>query len=157
MYDKLEDMPTCIVPGNRKEKYELLKNIPENETMHKCNHCNYIFDISQGGQANILTILKTRCYVYCPRCGEKFPELMCKVDAYSVVLKIQGKDCRKGTIIPNTDLCPICDRPMCPECYNHSVVSLSRVTGYVQDVSGWNNGKRQELKDRKRYAIGSMS
>jgi len=29
------------------------------------------------------------------------------------------------------------------------VEHLSRVTGYIQAVSGWNEGKKQELKDRK--------
>ena len=80
---------------------------------------------------------------------------MCKVDGYSAVLKIQGINCRKGEVIPGTDLCPVCNRAMCPECWNHSVVSLSRVTGYVQDVDGWNNAKKQELRDRTRYAIMS--
>jgi anaerobic ribonucleoside-triphosphate reductase len=32
-------------------------------------------------------------------------------------------------------------------------VQVSRVTGYLQDVSGWNAGKRQELKDRMRYSV----
>ncbi len=149
----IEELPTCIVPSEREEIYEMLKSLPENDTVYKCHHCNLIFDISHGGQANILTILKTRIYVYCPRCGETNPDLICKVDAYSVILKIQGKGCRKGDVIAGTDLCPICNRPMCPECWNHSVVSLSRVTGYVQDISGWNDAKKQELKDRKRYAI----
>jgi len=27
------------------------------------------------------------------------------------------------------------------------------VTGYLQEVSGWNAGKQQELKDRKRYTV----
>jgi transcription elongation factor Elf1 len=29
----------------------------------------------------------------------------------------------------------------------------SRVTGYMQKVSGWNQGKQQEFFDRKRYSI----
>lgn len=29
----------------------------------------------------------------------------------------------------------------------------SRITGYYQNVSGWNSGKLQELKDRKRYEM----
>jgi len=29
----------------------------------------------------------------------------------------------------------------------------SRITGYYQNVSGWNKGKIQELKDRRRYGI----
>jgi anaerobic ribonucleoside-triphosphate reductase len=38
-----------------------------------------------------------------------------------------------------------------PICSRHNVTQLSRVTGYIGDVKGWNAGKQQELKDRKRY------
>ena len=47
--------------------------------------------------------------------------------------------------------CPICGEPMCPDCSNHSVTQLSRVTGYIQDVAGFNAGKKQELIDRTKY------
>ena len=30
---------------------------------------------------------------------------------------------------------------------------FSRITGYYQKIEGWNAGKIQELKDRKRYGI----
>jgi anaerobic ribonucleoside-triphosphate reductase len=33
----------------------------------------------------------------------------------------------------------------------------SRITGYVQKVSGWNKGKQQEFLDRKRYNLGHES
>jgi len=33
---------------------------------------------------------------------------------------------------------------------------MSRVTGYMQAVSGWNEAKKQELKDRKRYNASEM-
>jgi len=29
----------------------------------------------------------------------------------------------------------------------------SRITGYYQNVSGWNKGKIEELKDRRRYGV----
>lgn len=45
---------------------------------------------------------------------------------------------------------------VCPNCGSENVDQLSRVTGYIQAVSGWNNSKKQELKDRKRYEIGEM-
>jgi len=32
-------------------------------------------------------------------------------------------------------------------------VQLSRITGYIQDVSGWNAGKRKELELRRRYTV----
>lgn len=47
--------------------------------------------------------------------------------------------------------CEICGLPMCPDCFNHGVTQLSRVTGYIQDVAGWNAGKKQELADRDKH------
>ena len=47
--------------------------------------------------------------------------------------------------------CEICGKPMCPDCSNHGVTQLSRVTGYIQDVAGFNAGKKQELADRKKH------
>ncbi len=41
----------------------------------------------------------------------------------------------------------------CPKCGSEKVQHLSRITGYLQAVEGWNAGKRQELKDRKRVEI----
>jgi len=52
---------------------------------------------------------------------------------------------------PNVILCPICNDPICPECGSHDVVGVSRVTGYLSDVSGWRNSKKAEFKDRQRY------
>jgi anaerobic ribonucleoside-triphosphate reductase len=37
---------------------------------------------------------------------------------------------------------------MCPICGSHDVAQVSRITGYLGDVAGWNAAKRQELKDR---------
>jgi anaerobic ribonucleoside-triphosphate reductase len=39
----------------------------------------------------------------------------------------------------------------CPNCGSSDVDHISRITGYLQAVSGWNSAKRQELEDRKRY------
>lgn len=49
--------------------------------------------------------------------------------------------------------CQVCNQAMCPVCGNHNVTQLSRVTGYVSAVIGWNNAKQQELKDRQHYNI----
>lgn len=38
----------------------------------------------------------------------------------------------------------------CPNCDSENVDWLSRVTGYLQSVKGWNEAKRQELRDRHR-------
>ncbi|MFP4654133.1 MAG: anaerobic ribonucleoside-triphosphate reductase [Methanohalobium sp.] len=44
----------------------------------------------------------------------------------------------------------------CPNCGSDNVEFLSRVTGYIQAVGGWNEAKKQELEDRKRYASVDM-
>lgn len=38
----------------------------------------------------------------------------------------------------------------CPDCGGETEI-YSRITGYLQKVSGWNDGKKEEFKDRKRY------
>ncbi|MCL7413048.1 MAG: anaerobic ribonucleoside-triphosphate reductase, partial [ANME-2 cluster archaeon] len=45
----------------------------------------------------------------------------------------------------------------CPNCASSNVEHLSRVTGYIQAVDGWNNGKKQELKDRRKYGAADMT
>lgn len=74
---------------------------------------------------------------------------LCPVHEYAGML---NKSCKKA--VSTIKSCPVCDKPMCPDCGNHNVTQLSRVTGYIGDVSGWNNAKKQELKDRKRYGLG---
>jgi anaerobic ribonucleoside-triphosphate reductase len=56
-------------------------------------------------------------------------------------------------IVSGIATCPECGKPMCPICSRHNVTQLSRVTGYMGDVAGWNAAKRQELIDRKRYDL----
>jgi anaerobic ribonucleoside-triphosphate reductase len=43
-------------------------------------------------------------------------------------------------------------KPVC-SCGAHNVFQLSRVTGYLSDVSNYNSGKFQEIKDRVRYNL----
>ncbi len=110
---------------------------PETKTgqKYKCHTCHTILYESELVGDN-----KT-----CPECGEIFSHLqkMCKLDhcncTHEVITKIA--------------YCPECGMPICPECGCHDVVQISRVTGYLQDVSGWNAGKQQELKDRRRTNI----
>ena len=47
--------------------------------------------------------------------------------------------------------CKTCGNAICPGCGSHDVAAISRITGYLQDVGGWNAGKAQELKDRRHY------
>lgn len=129
-----------------------LVNLPDNTSIYKCNHCRYIFRPRPPTDVEMIIVGSTR--ETCPLCRVESVELLCKTDVYSIFLKENNiVDCRKATVIPKTDLCPVCRRSMCPICYNHSCIALSRVTGYIQAIDGWNEAKKQELIDRKRYLI----
>jgi anaerobic ribonucleoside-triphosphate reductase len=56
-------------------------------------------------------------------------------------------------IVEGLAYCELCGEPMCPICKCHDVSQVSRVTGYLADVAGWNAGKQQELKDRHRTDV----
>ncbi len=38
----------------------------------------------------------------------------------------------------------------CPSCQSQNIDGITRITGYFSKISGWNKGKRAELKDRYR-------
>lgn len=78
----------------------------------------------------------------CPICHNK-PEKMCALDRVCLC----PNDFHSGIFT-----CVKCGKPVCP-CGSHSVVQISRVTGYLADVSGFNLGKRAELRDRHRINI----
>ena len=59
----------------------------------------------------------------------------------------------KREMVPTTTICPICGNPVCPDCMNHNVEIISRVTGYLSTVSGWNEAKKQEFEDRQRHDL----
>ncbi|MCX6749066.1 MAG: anaerobic ribonucleoside-triphosphate reductase [Candidatus Pacearchaeota archaeon] len=42
----------------------------------------------------------------------------------------------------------------CSKCGSEELSRYSRITGYYQQVEGWNSSKKQELKDRFRYQVG---
>ena len=48
--------------------------------------------------------------------------------------------------------CVACGKPTC-KCGCHDVMVISRITGYLAELDGWNPGKKQEFKDRVRYDI----
>jgi len=84
----------------------------------------------------------------CPACGEKQIVKRCPADP------VGGCHCALSIHGGGIAYCKICGKAICPECGDHDVVQLSRVTGYLQDVSGWNDAKQQELKDRHRWNLG---
>ena len=77
----------------------------------------------------------------CPQCNSAYNlEEMCPNDHTGC-----GHD-----VVDTIAYCDICGKPMCPICKCHDVSQHSRITGYIQEVSGFNAGKAQELKDRHR-------
>jgi RNA polymerase subunit RPABC4/transcription elongation factor Spt4 len=98
----------------------------------KCNACYTIVDENP-----------------CPVCGEK-----------SAIVKMCPNDCVctcLADVKERLAYCPICGQGMCPTCGSHDVAQLTRITGYINDVAGFNNGKAQEVKDRVRSDVVSGS
>ena len=110
---------------------QALELVPKNERDYKCFTCKTAFHAPEGE-------------LKCPECGEVHLALACPLDHCH---------CSHDVIVGNY-YCPLCGEAVCPQCGTHDVVQISRVTGYLQDVSGWNAGKQQELKDRTRYNPG---
>jgi anaerobic ribonucleoside-triphosphate reductase len=60
---------------------------------------------------------------------------------------------------PEFTTCNSCDRvsrglsQTCLHCGSMDVDGITRVTGYFSRISGWNNGKRAELRDRARSSV----
>lgn len=104
----------------------------EPEPRYKCHTCHVVIRESQFDAAT----------KDCPNCGEKFKNLepMCPLDHCGC----------SHEITQGLAYCPKCKRAVCPICGCHDVSQVSRVTGYLASVDGWNNAKQQELKDRKR-------
>ncbi len=108
------------------KRYRRVEDIPVAERQYKCHTCHLIVPETP-----------------CPKCGDPHLQIMCPLDHCHCVHEIMS----------GIDYCPLCGEAVCPECGSHDVVQISRVTGYLQDVSGWNAGKQQELKDRVRYTV----
>ena len=99
-------------------------------TRYKCHVCKLIIneeDLEDG---------------LCPVCHKQVVE-MCPADVPRC----------SHDVVETIAYCNVCGEPVCPICGSHDVVQISRVTGYLQEVGGWNAGKQQELKDRHRWNI----
>jgi len=48
---------------------------------------------------------------------------------------------------------------ICPKCNSNGgqLEHWSRITGYYQEVSGWNSGKKEELRNRYRYSVTNLT
>lgn len=101
-------------------------------------HTHFEVEVIEGSKEKIV----------CPVCGDTYIQERCPNDP------VGGCHCALTTHAGSIKFCEVCGKPVCPECGDHDVVQLSRVTGYLQDVTGWNAGKLQELHDRHRVNIG---
>ena len=99
---------------------------------YKCFTCNLIIDELSLVDVN------------CPNCNIDLAlKPMCSRDNITC----------NHDIVDSLAYCPDCGEPMCPICGCHDVSQISRITGYMGDVAGFNAGKAQELKDRHRVNI----
>lgn len=116
--------------------------MPEVDKKYKCHHCTIV--IPEGALVN----------GNCPQCGGGFAASRSASQTRTVETLIPM--CPNDTIACDHDVvegiayCDICGEAMCPICKSHDVSQHSRITGYIQEVSGFNSGKLQELKDRTR-------
>lgn len=81
--------------------------------------------------------------------GEKLKVEEGKICPYQSWIMANTAGCGKD-MVGGLAYCPVCGEAVCPDCDNHNVNQLSRVTGYIGSVDGWNAGKKQELADRTR-------
>lgn len=97
---------------------------------YKCNICHLFFSSGEH-------IVDGKC----PECG-------------SLVVKACENDhiCTCSQDIQEGIHYCSCGAMIC-KCGSHNVDGISRVTGYLNAVSGFNNGKRAELIDRTRYNL----
>lgn len=80
--------------------------------------------------------------VVCPICNDQL-EATCE----------QDHECTCAEeITSGTNVCPACNQFTCP-CGAHDAFVVSRITGYLGELSGWNNGKRAEFNDRTHYDV----
>jgi len=103
---------------------------------YKCHTCKLVLTEEQLVNGN------------CPQCQSNYAlKEMCSRDNITC----------SHDIVDGLAYCPECGEPMCPECGCHDVSQISRITGYIADVAGFNAGKAQELKDRHRVNIDDES
>ena len=109
------------------------------ETMEKTNYkCHNCFSVI--GES--MVVYEDKKIPLCPDCRTPVDKMCAHDRICTCVFEISS----------GTHSCPICGEPICP-CGSHSVFQISRVTGYLANLSSFNKGKQAEWEDRKRYNI----
>jgi hypothetical protein len=107
-------------------------NLAKRYKCHVCYHVRYEDEVEQSPTGKLLCIVcKSPVFEMCP---------------------LDHTHC-SHSIESGLAYCPICGVAVCPSCGSHDVEQVSRVTGYLASVNGWNNAKAQELKDRVRSNV----
>ena len=96
---------------------------------HKCHTCHLVINADDLADGN------------CPVCGDPV-QPMCVLDHCHC----------SHDIVESLAYCEVCGSAICPICGCHDVSQISRITGYMSEISGWNAAKQQELQDRHRVA-----
>jgi hypothetical protein len=127
-------MPVMTPPWTLEQETAIHRHMVGDITLKpthaKCRTCLTIYSLEDLDEGR------------CPTCGPAGDiSTMCPVDHGRCHHDISG----------GVEYCPICEAPICPQCGSHDVMQVSRVTGYLGDVSGWAEHKKRELKDRMRY------
>jgi hypothetical protein len=136
-YDGSEPKTTnyMINPDPTAQRQENARKTPELLT-YKCNSC-HVYGIPLADTAS-----DNQGRVICPHCGARAVPSCPTCDH----LHTCGQ-----TIIEGLAYCPDCGGAVCPLCGSSDVEQISRVTGYLNAISGMNEAKQQEIKDRTRY------
>lgn len=134
-FDKLiivEPVGHEIIPKKSVNYDKIVPVHIEKSDRYKCHTCHQVIRYEQ------LELEQ------CPTCG----------DDGNLVVMCPNDHCNcNHQIVESIKYCDLCGEVVCPICGCHDVEGLSRVTGYLQAVNGWNSGKRQELADRHRYDV----
>lgn len=91
--------------------------------------------------------------------GEKLPDWK---SAAALVKKIaENYQLPYYTMSPTYSVCQdhgylVGEQPVCPHC-GRTTETYSRITGYYRPIQNWNDGKAQEYKERREYAVAGQS
>lgn len=132
-----ESIPYTINPDVAAKRQENARKTLEIPT-YKCNGC-HVYGIPL---TDLVTPIGKLDDLRCPHCGAKVVPMCPDCDHIHRCYQ---------TIIEGLAYCHTCGNAVCPICGSSDVEQVSRITGYLNAVSGFNEGKRQELKDRTRY------
>ncbi|MDD3041106.1 anaerobic ribonucleoside-triphosphate reductase [Bacteroides sp.] len=116
---------TAIINRFKKPHISNLDKIPESEIPYWICSCGKILPSKN---------------MTCPDCSATSPRPMCPLDTLDVPTTIEA------TLIT----CPLCNEFIHPGNGSHDVTVRSRVTGYLADVTNFNAGKLDELKNRQK-------